>query len=165
MKCPTVVLALAALLTNAPTSGAQTTSAQRAEVLAVADSALAMISRSDRVGLSDLMTPEAISMSIRAGDTVRYRARTRDEVRAQTGTDRITERGFDGEVRVSGPLAVVWLPYDLYINGNWSHCGVDTITLVRLDGKWKITHFAWTVEQPPACRRHPAGPPRGGPTT
>jgi hypothetical protein len=72
----------------------------------------------------------------------------------------VAERGFRPTVLVSGPLAVVWLPYDLYVNGSWSHCGIDAFTLVRNAGAWKIAALAWTVEQPPACERHPDGPPR-----
>jgi hypothetical protein len=69
--------------------------------------------------LGDLMVPEAFTMSIR--DSTRYSARTRDGVRTQRMSG-IVERGFRPTVHVSGPLAVVWLPYDLYIDGAWSHC-------------------------------------------
>jgi hypothetical protein len=56
-------------------------------------------------------------------------------------------------------LATVWLPYDLYVDGAWSHCGVDVFSLLRVDDEWKILTMGWTVEQPPACDGHPDGPP------
>ncbi|HKS07275.1 MAG TPA: hypothetical protein VJR92_13290 [Gemmatimonadaceae bacterium] len=141
-------------------AAAQAPNAQRAALLAIADSALAAISRGDMPGLAEMMTPEARTMSVRAGDSVRYSIRTRDQYLTPSPQRKITERGFTGEVRVSGPLATVWLPYDLYIEGAWSHCGVDVFTLVQLNGKWKIASIAWTIEQPPACQKHPDGPPR-----
>jgi hypothetical protein len=55
---------------------------------------------------------------------------------------------------------MVWLPYDLYLDGKWSHCGVDVFTLVRQEGAWRIATMAWSAEQPPVCEPHPDGPPK-----
>jgi hypothetical protein len=143
--------------------GAQTPQAtvQEKLLLAAADSALAMYSRGDVKALGDMMTAEARTMSIRAGDTTRYSVRTREQFLTPSQR-KITERGFEGTAHVSGPLGMVWLPYDLYIDGTWSHCGVDLFTFISIEGKWRLASLAWTVEQPPACRKHPAGPPQGG---
>lgn len=128
--------------------------------IAIADTALALISRGDVVGLTDLMLPEARTFSSRRREGEwRYRSLTRDEQRASPFTGRITERGFGPTALVSGPLAVVWMPYDLYIDGAWSHCGVDAFTLYEVGGRWRIATMAWSVEQPPACAKHPNGPP------
>jgi hypothetical protein len=70
----------------------------------------------------------------------------------------VTERGFRPEVRINGPLAMVWYPYDLYRDGRWSHCGVDVFTLIRNEGRWRIATMSWSAEQPPACEPHPDGP-------
>ena len=51
---------------------------------------------------------------------------------------------------IGGPIAVVWGEYEFFINGERSHCGVDVADVVKLDGKWKIANFMWTVE-PDAC--------------
>jgi hypothetical protein len=135
--------------------------AESAAALAVADAALAAISRGDMTAFTDLMLPEAILLptSTRDGMT-RYRLRTRDQQRTSTPPGRITERGFRPEVRVNGPVAMVWYPYDLYVDGKWSHCGVDAFTLIRAEGKWRIAVMSWSAEQPPACEKHPDGPPK-----
>lgn len=137
---------------------AQSTDDKKA-VIAVADSALAAITRGDAVAFTDLMIPEAMlyPTSTRGGVTV-YRTRTREAQRA-AGFSGVIERGFAPEARVSGGVAVVWMPYDLYINGEWSHCGADVFTLVKSAGAWRIASMAWSAEQPPVCKRHPAGPP------
>jgi hypothetical protein len=135
-------------------------SPERAAV-AAADAALAAITRGDMVALTDLILPEGVMFptGTRNGQT-RYRVRTRAEQRASTPPGKITERGFRPEVRVNGPVAMVWYPYDLYIDGKWSHCGVDVFTLIRTDGQWRIASMAWSAEQPPACEKHPDGPPK-----
>ena len=132
-----------------------------AAVLAVADAALAAITQGNMTALTDVMVAEAIMIPTGTRDGVpRYRVRTRAEQRASTPPGQITERGFRPEVRVNGTIGMVWYPYDLYINGKWSHCGVDVFTLVRTDAGWRIAAMAWSAEQPPACEKHPDGPPK-----
>lgn len=131
----------------------------RAAVIAVADSALAAISRGDVVAFTDLMVPEAVLFptSTRDGVTT-YRVRTREAQRSGSLAG-VVERGFNPQAMVSGGVAMVWLPYDLYINGAWSHCGADVFTLAKTENKWRIVSMAWSAEQPPVCEKHPAGPP------
>lgn len=129
-------------------------------VLAVADSALAAITRRDFIGLTDLMVPEAVIAATRQGrDGPVVRARSRETERASVPATAITERGFAAHAMVAGNVATVWMPYDLYVGGAWSHCGVDVFTLVRTTAGWRILTLAYSVEQPPACTKHPAGPP------
>lgn len=128
--------------------------------LALADTALALITRGDFVGLTDLMLPEARTFSSRQRDGQwQYRSSTREQQRTAPVRGRIDERGFGPTALVSGPLAVVWMPYDLYVDGAWSHCGVDAFTLFKVGDQWRIATMAWSVEQPPACAKHPNGPP------
>jgi hypothetical protein len=152
-------LAVAAILLAAAPHQASAQPDARAAVIAVADSALAAITRGDAVALTDLMVPEAVMFptSTRDGVTT-YRLRTRE---AQRGAPfrGVVERGFRPEAMVNGGVAMVWFPYDLYVNGAWSHCGVDVFTFVKADGKWRIASMAWSAEQPPVCEKHPSGPP------
>ena len=146
----------------ASSGGAQEMADERARVLAVVDASLEAISNEDMIAFTDLMIEEASTVRVLERDgQVQYAVRTRAEWRANSPSVDIVERGFDHKVHISGPLAVAWVPYDLYLDGEWSHCGVDVITLVRIEGDWKIATLSWTVEQPPACKRHPDGPPRG----
>lgn len=135
---------------------------QRISIMAVVDSALTAINANDLVALADLMVPEAQMYPVGGGrNRAGYSVRSAAELRAQTQRGRIIERGFDGDVRIAGTMAVVWLPYDIYVNEAWSHCGVDVFTMLRVDTAWRIANLTYSVEQPPACRAHPAGPPPG----
>ena len=67
------------------------------------------------------------------------------------------ERMWNPEVRVHGPIASVWTPYDFWVDGKFSHCGVDVFDLVKTPEGWKISGGAYTVERT-GCAPSPLGP-------
>ena len=97
------------------------------EVLAVADEALVRISNEDSTGLAALMIPEAMVYVGLKQEDATYAVRTRsfEETRDRVMESDLEERGWDPTVLVSGTIAIVWYPYDIYVDGKWSHCGVD----------------------------------------
>jgi hypothetical protein len=44
-------------------------------------------------------------------------------------------------IKIDGPLAIVWAPYTFYYKGVFSHCGVNSFQLVKLNGEWKIQYL------------------------
>jgi Putative lumazine-binding len=44
-------------------------------------------------------------------------------------------------IKIDGPLAIVWAPYKFYYKGAFSHCGVNSFQLVKLNGEWKIQYL------------------------
>lgn len=44
-------------------------------------------------------------------------------------------------VKVDGPLAMAWIPYNFYYKGQFSHCGINSFQLVRFNGEWKIQYI------------------------
>ena len=79
----------------------------------------------------------------------RYRGMERADS-LNDNTVALDERFYDPTVLVRGPIAVVWAPYDIVIDGALSHCGIDVFTLIHSEGAWKITNLTYTVE-PGAC--------------
>lgn len=59
--------------------------------------------------------------------------------KASTGS--LDERISFETVKVDGPLAIAWTPYNFYYNGQFSHCGVNSFQLVRFNGVWKIQYI------------------------
>jgi hypothetical protein len=132
------------------------------DVLAVADKALERITAEDSIGLTDLMIEDAmIYVGSFSDGEYQVGVRTYADTRARAMEDDFVERGFDPTVLVSGPIAMVWYPYDFYSNGEWSHCGVDIFTLARTNQGWRITTLMFNSQQPPECEPHPDGPPAG----
>jgi hypothetical protein len=141
-------------------SRAQSVGVDTKAAIAVADSVLVALSSGDNATLKRLTLDSAIvgGSGVRngverlsLGSWVRYTSRT--------GPSDFTERGFGATARVQDRVAQVWMPYDLYIGNSWSHCGVDAFTLLKSDGRWRVASLIYTIEQPPACQKHPAGPP------
>ena len=54
------------------------------------------------------------------------------------------------DLKVHNDIAIAWVPYELKVNGNFSHCGVDTFTLLNTPGGWKIVSLVYSVE-PDGC--------------
>ena len=160
MSCRQIVLVIAVLVLTPFSYTRAADSEDEATVLALADKALMLISAEDFVGLSELMIEEAVMYrTVFRDGGYDVRARSYVEQRDAVIEVDIVERGFDATVLVSGPVAMVWYPYDLYVDGNWSHCGVDIFNLVQTNDGWRISNMSWSVEQPPACKAHPEGPP------
>jgi hypothetical protein len=44
-------------------------------------------------------------------------------------------------IKVDADLASVWTPYQFFLGDKFSHCGVNSFQLVKLDGKWKIQYI------------------------
>jgi hypothetical protein len=44
-------------------------------------------------------------------------------------------------IKIDGPLALAWTPYKFFYNGSFSHCGVNSFQLVRINGAWKIQYI------------------------
>ena len=65
------------------------------------------------------------------------------------------ERTFDHDVRIEREMATVWTPYDFWANGQFSHCGVDAIQLLRTADGWKITSITDTFQRE-GCPQRPA---------
>jgi hypothetical protein len=67
------------------------------------------------------------------------------------------ERIWTPTVLVHGPIAVVWAPYDFHLSGSFTHCGYDSISLLKTTAGWKITYISDTRETE-GCQ-NPLGPP------
>jgi hypothetical protein len=67
--------------------------------------------------------------------------------------DRLEERMHDPHVRVRGSLATVWTEYTFWLNGAFSHCGVDLFDMAKVDGRWRVLNFTFTTETEHCPRR------------
>lgn len=54
------------------------------------------------------------------------------------------EQVYDLDIQVDGDMASVWAPYTFYLDGAISHCGVNSIELLRDADGWKVTQISDT---------------------
>jgi len=59
----------------------------------------------------------------------------------QVKKDSADERISFETIKIDGPMAIAWTPYNFYFNGSFSHCGVNSFQLVRYEGVWKIQYI------------------------
>ena len=52
-------------------------------------------------------------------------------------------------VKIDAALAIAWTPYKFYVGSTFSHCGVNSFQLVKLDGSWKIQYIIDTRRKDP----------------
>jgi hypothetical protein len=137
-----------------PTPAAGHTAGEEAAVLAVADSFMRALTAGDRAAMAALQLPDAMThtASVRPGQPVRVQGRP---VTAFTDPSRpagppMRERYWSPTVLVRHAIALVWAPYEFWVDGVTSHCGVDMFTFAKVDGRWRMANALWTVE-PEAC--------------
>ena len=48
-------------------------------------------------------------------------------------------KGYD--IKIDDDLATAWTPYEFWVGEDFSHCGVNSFQLVRMEGDWKIVYI------------------------
>lgn len=61
----------------------------------------------------------------------------------------LDERILDYQIKVDGTMASAWTPYRFYVNGNFSHCGVNSFQFVKTIEGWKIVYIIDTRRKEP----------------
>lgn len=53
----------------------------------------------------------------------------------------LDEKFTISKILVDGNMASVWVPYQFYYKGNFSHCGVNSFQLAKINNEWKIQYI------------------------
>ena len=56
-------------------------------------------------------------------------------------TTKFEEKLLSYSIQVDGVMANAWTEYEFWINGQFSHCGVNSFHMVKLEGEWKISYL------------------------
>lgn len=151
-------LIIAALPASSPAQGTQ--AEDKTAVLAVVQRFFDTMASRDVEGARRVLMPEGHSVSVReqSGQQV-SRVSTFDAYlkTLAEGKQDYRERMWNPEVRVHGPIASVWTPYDFWVDRKFSHCGIDIFDLVKTSEGWKISSVSYTVERT-GCAPSPLGP-------
>lgn len=138
-------------------------SPRETEVIAVAEAFLTAISERDGATMEALSLPGGSVHAVVLGDDgslerIRSRSLAEDAARIPADPDPLLERMWDPVPMVHGRLAMVWTPYDFWVGGEWSHCGIDAFTLVETDAGWRVSSISYTSETSD-CPESPLPPP------
>jgi hypothetical protein len=148
-----------AVLIGAGTVSAQSSAADKDAVMKAVQRFFDTMAAKDVEGARDILQPQGRfhAMSLRDG-TPDVRAFSNEEYFAilQASKQQMRERIWTPEVRINGLIATVWAPYDFWIDGKLSHCGIDGFDLIKTGDGWKIAGGVYTVEA--KCAPSPLGP-------
>jgi len=102
--------------------------------------------KSDTTLLRSAFAPTAILQTIGKNKEGKVVIRTDDvnkfvEMVGKPHEQVLDERITFETIKIDGDLAVVWTPYQFYFGQTFSHCGVNSFQLVKLDGQWKIQYL------------------------
>jgi hypothetical protein len=134
---------------------------ERAAVLAVVEGFFDALEDRDPDAARDLLLPGGRFVSMRETEAgMRMADQTHEDFVAQLGSIEVEmlERYWNPVVHIHRDIAMVWTPYDFFVDREFSHCGVDAFSLVRVDGRWRIATAVYTVETS-GCEPSPLGPP------
>ena len=153
-----------AILTTALCLGAmsafgQPAAAEREAVLKVMQAFFDTMAAKDIEGARKILQPQGRFHAMRMRDgKPDVRAFSNEEYLADLKASKqaMRERMWNPEVRIHGLIATVWTPYDFWIDGKFSHCGIDAFDLIRTEEGWKIAGGSYTIES--KCEPSPLGP-------
>jgi Putative lumazine-binding len=123
---------------------------EEASVLRAMDRYMKAISEQDLAAMAAMQLPDGMTYrarhDARGGSEIVGRPNTYWIDPAHRSGQTHRERYWSPTVLIRGDLAVVWAPYEFWVDGKTSHCGVDVFSFARVDAEWRVANSMWTVE-------------------
>ena len=96
----------------------------------------------DSIGVKNAFSSSAIMQTFNKNNEIR--TEKVEGFAKQVGSSKVgdlDERSTISKILVDGNMASVWVPYQFYYKGNFSHCGVNSFQLAKLNNEWKIQYI------------------------
>lgn len=96
----------------------------------------------DSLGVKNAFSGSAIMQTF--GKNQEIRTDKVEDFAKQVGASQagdLDERFTISKILVDGNMASVWVPYQFYYKGNFSHCGVNSFQLAKINNDWKIQYI------------------------
>ena len=150
------LLIATALLATAPLAAEPTP--EQAEVAAAADAFFDALGSTRKTDLAEVMLPEGMIVIHNRMDPQNPRVDFVPVAQHLEGWARSSGRFIEkmryDTVLVDGDMAQVWGPYVFLRNSEVSHCGINSLSMIRTaDGGWKVANTSFTMEPPSECAR------------
>ena len=121
-------------------SFAQNTSEK--EIIKPIENLFQAMKSADSLGVKNAFSNSAIMQTF--GKNQEIRTDKVDDFAKQVGASQagdLDERFSISKILVDGNMASVWVPYQFYYKGNFSHCGVNSFQLAKINNEWKIQYI------------------------
>lgn len=96
----------------------------------------------DSLGVKNAFSGSAIMQTF--GKNQEIRTDKVEDFAKQVGASQagdLDERFTISKILVDGNMASVWVPYQFCYKGNFSHCGVNSFQLAKINNEWKIQYI------------------------
>ena len=96
----------------------------------------------DSLGVKNAFSNSAIMQTF--GKNQEIRTDKVEDFAKQVGSSKVgdlDERIIISKILIDGNMASVWVPYQFYYKGNFSHCGVNSFQLAKINNEWKIQYI------------------------
>jgi len=127
---------------------------EKEAVIAVVNSFFAVLESRSMEDAKKILIPEGISFSHRLKDGKEniQKVSLREVLQSLPLTKKDYKETMTApEVKIHGAIAVLWAKYEFFVDGKFSHCGVDAFSLIKTPEGWKIAAIVYTVEKT-GCR-------------
>ena len=152
MRIVVLLLSFAPAIFAAPQS-------EEKEVVAVVQRMFDAMAAHDGEAAAALMLADARIVASREGGAASSISGDAFAARLKTADKRMLERMWNPKTLISGRIALVWADYDFHLDGKFSHCGIDSVNLVKTAAGWKVAAIVYTADTT-GCAPSPLGPPK-----
>ena len=121
-------------------SFAQNTSEK--EIVKPIENLFSAMKSADSLGVKNAFSGSAMMQTF--GKNQEIRTDKVEDFAKQVGASQagdLDERFTISKILVDGNMASVWVPYQFYYKGNFSHCGVNSFQLAKINNEWKIQYI------------------------
>ena len=112
------------------------------EVVKPIESLFKAMKSADSLGVKNVFSSSAMMQTF--GKNQEIRTEKLEDFAKQVGSSKLgdlDERIIISKILIDGNMASVWVPYQFYYKGNFSHCGVNSFQLAKLNNEWKIQYI------------------------
>lgn len=121
-------------------SFAQNTSEK--EIIKPIENLFQAMKSADSLGVKNAFSGSAIMQTFDKNQEIR--TDKVEDFAKQVGSSKVgdlDERFTISKILIDGNMASVWVPYQFYYKGNFSHCGVNSFQLAKINNEWKIQYI------------------------
>jgi len=144
LRMPLFSLAVALACIGAATTSLHAATPDEDALLAPINAMFAGMTARDAAAIKLPGIPGATMVLMRDGKPTQMTIEAFADRVGKPSKAQIEERIHDPLVKIDNDLAVVWAPFDFYVDGKVDHCGTDLFNLIRTGGKWLIASVADT---------------------
>jgi len=112
------------------------------EIIKPIENLFSAMKSSDSLGVKNAFSGSAMMQTF--GKNQEIRTDKVEDFAKQVGASQagdLDERFTISKILVDGNMASVWVPYQFYYKGNFSHCGVNSFQLAKINNEWKIQYI------------------------